>query len=162
MPGYSTVTGENTSTVSMNTLTSLYRKLVSVGSGFTVTGWDFQMSYGGEATTAATGLTTGVPVPDLGIKIAIGYGPTTFAPPSLLTNEDVSSVMWWRSMVDQQQIIIVPASTTSQQQYAWRFTHRARFQFRLTAATDFGVQLGNASASTQAFGFVASLRVFYA
>lgn len=162
MPGYTTVTGENSSTTSMGAGTSLFRKLLSVGSGFTVTGWDLVFSYGGEATASATGLATGVPQPDLGLKIALSYGASAFTPNAILSNPDDSSVLWWRSGDDQAQFLEVPASTTWQSIYAWRFTMSSRYQFRLSAASDFCIQLGNASSGTLPFDFVASLRVSYA
>lgn len=161
MPGYNTVTGENESSVSMGTGTSLFRKLVSVGSGFTITGWRFQLAYGGEASVAQSGLATGVGQPDLGLRIGLSYGPSTFTPPALLSNEDASSMLYYAAGVDQAQFTIVPASTTWQAQYAWRFLAKSRYQFRLTAATDFVVQLGNNSPGTLPFVFTASLRVSY-
>jgi hypothetical protein len=161
MPGYSTVTGENESTVSMGTGTSLFRKLVSVGSGFTITGWEFQFAYGGEATASATGLATGVAQPDLGLRIGLSYGASTFTPPALLANEDATSMLWYAAGVDEAQFLVVPASSTWQAQYAWRFRASSRYQFRLTAASDFCVQLGNNSPGTLPFTFTASVRVSY-
>lgn len=162
MPSYSTTSGELTLAPSMASGSSLFRKLLSVGSGFTVTGWDLTVSYGGEATAAATGLTTGVPFPDLGLKWGLSYGPSVFNPPALLTNYDASSVLWWRSGADNDQFLIVPASTTWQDLYAYRFTVSSRYQFRLPSASDFCFQVANANTVTQVFSWTASLRVTYA
>lgn len=162
MPSYNTTSGEFTLSPSMAAGSSLFRKLLAVGSGFTVTGWDLTVSYGGEATTSATGLTTGVPFPDLGIKWGLSYGPSTFSPPALLTNYDASSVLWWKSGDDNAQLIIVPASTTWQDQYGYRFSVSSRYQFRLAAASDFCFQVANASSATLAFTWTASLRVTWA
>lgn len=162
MPGYSTVTGENASTVSMATGTSLFRKLVSVGNGFTITGINLDLRFGGEATTSATGLTTGTPFPDLGLRFGLSYGASTFTPPPLLTNEDASSMLWYAAGEDIAQLLVVPASTSWQDQYGWRMRVTLRYQFRLTAASDFCLQVGNNSAGTVAFGFTGALRVSYA
>lgn len=162
MPGYTTITGENSSTVSMGTGTSLYRKLVSVGSGFTITGWNLDLHYGGEATTAQTGLPTGTPFPDLGLRFAVSYGASVYAPGALLSNQDAAGVMWYSAGEDLGVFLVVPASTTWQDSYGWRLRVVSRYQFRLSAASDFGIQIGNTSAGTLAFGFTATLRVCYA
>lgn len=162
MPSYSTVSGEVTLNTTINSGTSQFRKLLAVGSGFTLTGWDLTVSYGGEATAVATGLTTGVPFPDLGLKWGLSYGPSTFSPPALLTNYDASSVLWWHSGDDNAQLIIVPASTSWQDQYAYRFSVSSRYQFRLPSASDFCFQAANASANNLAITWTASLRVTYA
>jgi hypothetical protein len=141
--------------------TNLFRKLVSVGAGFTITGWDLDLRFGGEATTAATGLTTGTPFPDLGLRWGLSYGPSTFSPPALLTNEDAASVLWFSAGEPTVQLFIVPASTTWQDVYGWRIRVASRYQFRLAAASDFCVQIGNSSSGTVAFGFTAALRVSF-
>lgn len=162
MPGYSTATGENNSTVSMNAGTSLFRKLVSVGSGFTVTGIDLWLSYGGVADAPFTGLSTTVPNPDLDLKWALSYGPSTFSPPALLTNEDDPSVLWYLPGETEAQFLVVPSATASQTQYSWRLEVALRYQFRLTAATDFCIQLGNNSGAALKFDFLATARVAFA
>lgn len=162
MPGYSTVTGENDSTVSMGTGTSLFRKLLSVGSGFTITGFDLTVSFDGEASAAAAGLITGVPYGDLDMRWAISYGPSVFTPSTLLANPDDPALLWWSAGEERFINLVVPATTTSQQQTAYRIQVRSRYQFRLAAASDFCLQIGNASAVTTAFRFIASLRVSYA
>lgn len=162
MIGASTTTGENSSTVSMGTGTSLFRKLLSVGSGYTITGWDLDLNYGGEATTAATGLTTGVPFPDLGLRFALSYGASTFTPLALLANEDLSNILWYSAGDINAEFLIVPASTTWQDQYGWRMRVSSRYQFRLASASDFCIQWGNNSSGTIPFAFTASLRVTWA
>lgn len=162
MPGYTTATGENNSTVSMNAGTSLFRKLVSVGSGFTVTGIDLWLSYGGVGSAAFTGLSTTVPNPDLDLKWALSYGASTFTPPSLLSNEDDPSVLWYLPGETEAQFVTVAAATSSQTQYSWRLEKTLRYQFRLAAASDFCIQLGNNSGVAIKFAFLATARVCFA
>lgn len=162
MASYSTATGENNSTVSMNAGTSLFRKLVSVGSGFTVTGIDFWISYGGVASAAFTGLSTTVPNPDIDLKWALSYGPSTFTPPALLANEDDTSLLWFLPGETEAQFIFVPSATAEQTQYSWRLEKNLRYQFRLAAASDFCLQVGNNSAAALKFDFLATARVSYA
>lgn len=162
MPSYSTTTGENTSSVSMGAGTSLFRRLLSVGSGFTVTGFDLRVAWDGEASAVATGLTTGVPVTEQAIKFGLSFGPATFTPPALLANPDDPSLLWWSAGEEGLVSLVVPASTSWQAQSAYRRFIRSRYQFRLAAASDFCLQVANASINTQAFGFLASLRVSWA
>jgi hypothetical protein len=162
MPGYNTVTGESTATVSMGAGTSLFRKLLSVGAGFTITGFDVSIHYGGEASAASTGLITGTPSPDLQVKWGLSYGPSVFTPPTLLGNADDPSLLWWSSGPDREFYVIAPATTSVQYQGDYRVSARSRYQFRLPSASDFCVQIGNNGAATLPFGFLASLRVSYA
>jgi len=162
VPSYSTVTGTNQSSPAMATGTSLFRKLVSVWSGFTITGVDLGVYYGGEATTASMGLATGSPELPSELAIALSYGPSTFTPPALATNVDASSILKYWYADDGGFNLVVPASTTWQwaPTFHWRF--RLRYQFRLTAASDFCFQVANNAATTQTFAFQATARVYYA
>lgn len=162
MPGYNTITGENDSTVSMGTGTSLFRKLLSVGTGFTITGFDLTLSWDGEASAAAAGLALGTPYGDLDMRWGLSYGPSPFTPPTLLATPDDPSLLWWSAGEERFINLVVPATTTSQQEVAYRIQVRSRYQFRLAAATDFCIQIGNAAAFTNPFRFIASLRVSYA
>lgn len=162
MPSYSTVTGESASTVTMGAGSSLFRKLVSVGAGFTVTGWDLDLRYGGGANAAATGLPVGTPAVDLQLKYAVSYGPSAFAPPALIGNEDLSSVLWYTAGEDIAQLLIAPASSTWQSELAWRMRISSRYQFRLPSASDFCLQIGNNNTVAEPFSFTATLRVSFA
>lgn len=162
MANYSTATGEVNFTPSMGAGTSLFRKLTSVGSGFTITGIDFWISYGGLGSAAFTGLSTTTPNPDLDLKWALSYGPSTFTPPALLSNEDDSSLLWFLPGETEAQFIFVPSATSEQTQYSWRLEKNLRYQFRLTAASDFCLQIGNNSAGTLKFSVLATARVSYA
>lgn len=162
MASYSTATGENNSTVSMNAGTSLFRKLVSVGAGFTVTGIDFWISYGGVGSGAFTGLSTTVPNADLDLKWALSYGPSVFTPPALLGNEDDSSLLWFLPGETEAQFLVVAAATSTQTQYTWRLEKNLRYQFRLPSASDFCLQVGNNSGVALKFDFLATARVSYA
>jgi hypothetical protein len=162
VPGYSTITGENASTVTMAAGTSLFRKLLSIGSGYTVTGWDLDVHYGDEASTASTGLTTGVPFADRQLKWALSYGATTFSPPALIGNADAAGILWYTAGEDFSEYFIVSASSTWQSTFSWRARISARYQFRLAAGSDFCFQIGNNSSVSIPFGFTATLRVSYA
>ena len=162
MPGYLTNTGVNTSTVGMGAGTSLYRHLCTVGSGFTITGWQLSLFYGGEANAAGTGLPAATPWPVLPLQFGFSFGATTWAPPALDGNEDASSLLWYSDGEETNQVIIVPASTTWQFQYAYRRLVQGRTQFRTTSSTDFGLQIANVGSGTESFGFTATGRIFYA
>lgn len=162
MPGYSTITGENASTVTMAATTSLFRKLLSIGNGFTITGWDLDLYYGGPQAAATTGLTVGQDSPDLQLKYGLAYGPTTFTPAALVGNPDQAGMLWYESGVQQTRTLVVPATTTSQFQDGWRMRVSSRYQFRLGASSDFCLLIGNNSAAANQFSFTATLRVSYA
>lgn len=162
MPGYSTTTGENQSTPAMGTMTSLYRKLVTIGAGFTVTGIDFSLFWGGEATAASMGLATSPPEQPLLLQWGICFGASGFTPPALLTNPDATSLLWRIDAVDSPFNNVVPAATSWQSGAGVVWRVRLRYQFRVTAATDFGFQAGNGAATTQTFTFLAAMRVYWA
>lgn len=162
MPGYNTTTGENQSTPSMGTGTSLYRKLVTIGSGFCVTGVDASIFWGGEATPAASGLALTPPEQPLLLQWGLCYGASGFTPPALLSNPDASSLLWRVDAVDEPFDNVVPNGTNWQAGAGVVWRVRLRYQFRLTAATDFGFQAGNGAASTQTFTFLVAMRVYWA
>jgi len=142
--------------------TSLYRKLVTVGSGFTVTGIDFSLFWGGEATAVSTGLALGAPEQPLLLQWGICFGASGFTPAALVGNPDASSLLWRADAVDDPFDNVVPASASWQSGAGVVWRRRFRYQFRTAAATDFGFQAGNNAASTQTFTFLACMRVYYA
>lgn len=162
MPGYLTVTGQSQATPVMGAGTSLFRKLVSVGSGFTINGWELSVFIGGQATTAATGLTAGSVLGSGLTTYGLSYGPSVFTPPNLVGDADATDLLWWGVDDDFYSEPIYPASTTWQTQVGYRMTKRARTCFRLAAASDFCFQVGNNASGSITFEFLATLRLYYA
>jgi len=142
--------------------TSLNRALFSLGSGFTVTGLEFTLFYGGLATAAANTISTATPAGPLLLEFGIGYGNSGYSPVNLLGNENAAELWYVEHMSDYTNAF--EADVTNQWQFvpshAWFV--RLRSQFRLSSATDFKAYIGNGAASTQSFAFLPMARLFYA
>jgi hypothetical protein len=162
MPGYQTTTGSASAGPAMPAGSSLFRALLTIGSGYTVTGWQLDFFYGGQSSAPATGFTSGSEFSDLGLKTGLAYGPNPFTPAGVLPSPDQPGMLWYQAGEDYSQVSIVPASTTWQQAYGWRIRARGRTQFRTTAATDFCVLVGNNGSATLTFNFTATCRVTWA
>lgn len=162
MVAYRTITAENDSTTTMGAGTELNRLLVSIGSGFTLTGIELTVYVGFQATAVATGITTGVAAVPQRLIFGLSMGNSGFTPASILSTPDSTDKLWWSPGEDEVIETIAPASTSWQGQFDYRRHWARRYQFRLPAATDFKFQIGNNNPGSTPIRFVASMRATFA
>lgn len=145
---YKTLTNIATTQPTIASLGGFNDLVITLASGWTITGIDVDVQVSLPVAAATTGLVVGAyPSPD-DIITAVGYGGHGYTAPPIPSHLDDPTLIWLGYPSNFSNTIVVPNTTASQYAETRSFHVRIRTQFRLPSEKDFYIQFGNMSGAS--------------